>query len=111
MCYWRHTTADSLSMAISPENIKSSHDVFISLFGELKIHTSHGVLPESDLKSPKISRLLTFMLLSNKKALSSLEIVQEIWPEELEDKDEPGKRSNSSFTGCGRHSVLSRMNS
>lgn len=84
--------ADSLSMAISPENIKSSHDVFISLFGELKIHTSHGVLPESDLKSPKISRLLTFMLLSNKKALSSLEIVQEIWPEELEDKDEPGKK-------------------
>lgn len=84
--------ADSLSMAFSPENIKSSHDVFISLFGELKIHTSHGVLPESDLKSPKISRLLTFMLLSNKKALSSLEIVQEIWPEELEDKDEPGKK-------------------
>ena len=80
--------ADSLSMAFSPENIKSSHDVFISLFGELKIHTSHSVLPESDLKSPKISRLLTFMLLSNKKALSSLEIVQEIWPEELEDKDE-----------------------
>ena len=32
------------------------------------------------------------MLLSNKKALSSLEIVQEIWPEELEDKDEPGKK-------------------
>ena len=58
----------------------------------MKIHTSHGVLPESDLKSPKISRLLTFMLLSNKKALSSLEIVQEIWPEELEDKDEPGKK-------------------
>ena len=84
--------ADSLSMAFSPENIKSSHDVFISLFGELKIHTSHGVLPESDLKSPKISRLLTFMLLSNKKALSALEIVQEIWPEELEDKDEPGKK-------------------
>lgn len=42
--------------------------------------------------TPKISRLLTFMLLSNKKALSSLEIVQEIWPEELEDKDEPGKK-------------------
>ena len=84
--------ADSLSMAFSPENIKSSHDVFISLFGELKIHTSRGVLPGSDLKSPKISRLLTFMLLSKKKALSSLEIVQEIWPEELEDKDEPGKK-------------------
>ena len=61
----------------------------------IEIHTSHGVLPESDLKSPKISRLLTFMLLSNKKALSSLEIVQEIWPEELEDKDEPGKKGQT----------------
>lgn len=103
--------ADSLSMAFSPENIKSSHDVFISLFGELKIHTSHGVLPESDLKSPKISRLLTFMLLSNKKALSSLEIVQESGQKNWRIRTNPEKRSNSSFTGCGKHSALSRMSS
>lgn len=84
--------ADSLRMAFSPENIKSSHDVFISLFGELKIHTSRGVLREPDLKSPKISRLLTFMLLSKKSTVTSLEIVQKIWPEELEDADEPAKK-------------------
>ena len=83
---------DSLSMTFSPANIKSSHDVFISLFGELKIHTSRGVLRESDLKSPRINRLLTFMLLSKKSTVTSLEIVQEIWPEELEDADEPAKK-------------------
>lgn len=83
---------DSLSMTFSPENIKSSHDVFISLFGELKIYTSRGVLREADLKSPKISRLLAFMLLSKKSTVTSLEIVQEVWPEELEDADEPAKK-------------------
>ena len=83
---------DSLSLTFSPENIKSSHDVFISLFGELKIHTSRGVLRESDLKSPKISRLLTFLLLSKKSTVTSLEIMQAVWPEELEDADEPAKK-------------------
>lgn len=83
---------DSLSLTFSPENIKSSHDIFISLFGELKIHTSRGVLRESDLKSPKISRLLTFLLLSKKSTVTSLEIMQAVWPEELEDADEPAKK-------------------
>lgn len=52
---------DGLNMTLAPENIKSSHDIFISLFGELRIYTSRGVLRESDLKSPKISRLLIRM--------------------------------------------------
>lgn len=58
---------DGLNMTLAPENIKSSHDFFITLFGELRIYTSRGVLRESDLKSPKISRLLTSLLLSQKK--------------------------------------------
>lgn len=85
--------ADGLNMAFSPESIKSSHDVFISTFGELKIYTSHGVLREVDLKSPKISRLLTYLLLSQKSTVTPLEIAQAIWPEELEDTEEPGKNT------------------
>lgn len=73
---------DGLNMAFSPENIESSHDVFVSLFGELKIYTSHGILREADLKSPKISRLLTYLLISGKKAHSSLEIAQALWPDD-----------------------------
>ena len=82
---------DGLNMALAPENIKSSHDIFISLFGELKIYTSRGVLRESDLKSPKISRLLTYLLLSQKKTVPPMESVQNIWPEEMEDAEVPGK--------------------
>ena len=73
---------DGLNMAFAPENIESSHDVFVSLFGELKIYTSHGILREADLKSPKISRLLTYLLISGKKARSSLEIAQALWPDD-----------------------------
>ena len=82
---------DGLNMALAPENIKSSHDIFISLFGELKIYTSRGVLRESDLKLPKISRLLTYLLLSQKKTVPPMESVQNIWPEEMEDAEVPGK--------------------
>lgn len=73
---------DGLNMAFAPESIESSHDVFVSLFGELKIYTSHGILREADLKSPKISRLLTYLLISGKKAHSSLEIAQALWPDD-----------------------------
>lgn len=82
---------DGLNMAAAPENIKSSHDIFISLFGELKIYTSRGVLREADLKSPKICRLLSYLLLSPKKTITSLEIVQDIWPEDLEVMSDPKK--------------------
>lgn len=82
---------DGLNMTLAPENIKSSHDIFISLFGELKIYTSRGVLRESDLKLPKISRLLTYLLLSQKKTVPPMESVQNIWPEEMEDAEVPGK--------------------
>lgn len=82
---------DGLNMTLAPENIKSNHDIFISLFGELRIYTSRGVLRESDLKSPKISRLLTYLLLSQKKTVPPMEIVQNIWPEEMEDAEVPGK--------------------
>ena len=37
---------------------------------------------KADLKSPKISRLLTYLLISGKKAHSSLEIAQALWPDD-----------------------------
>lgn len=84
---------DSLSMASAPESIENDHDIYINLFGDLKIYTSRGVLRESDLKSPKISRLLTYMLLSQKTTVTSFEIVHDIWPEELEGAADPGKNT------------------
>ena len=48
--------------------------------GELKIYTSNGVLKESIFNSPRISRLLTYLLISHKAALTPYEIEQTIWP-------------------------------
>ncbi len=80
VAYNEQKTLDRLQLAVAPENIKSSKDVYISLFGELKIYTSNGVLKESIFNSPRISRLLTYLLISHKAALTPYEIEQTIWP-------------------------------
>ena len=46
-----------LQMAYIPTSIQSSKDIYVSLFGELSISTSKGVLKEADFSSPRISRL------------------------------------------------------
>lgn len=74
VAYNEQKTLDRLQLAVAPENIKSSKDVYISLFGELKIYTSNGVLKESIFNSPRISRLLTYLLISHKAALTPYEI-------------------------------------
>ena len=58
---------------ISPR-ITNATDVYISLFGELKITTEKGVLTEQELKSPKIARLLVYLLLKGKMTASPREI-------------------------------------
>lgn len=80
---------DQFQLVVAPENIKSNEDVYISLFGELKIYTSKGVLKESAgvlkesaFNSPKISRLLAYLLISPKTALTPYEIQQAIWTED-----------------------------
>lgn len=55
---------DSAKLAWSPENITNETDILFHLFGELEVYTSQGVLHEADLKSPKIIRLLAYMLLA-----------------------------------------------
>ena len=74
VAYNEQKTLDRLQLAVAPENIKSSKDVYISLFGELKIYTANGVLKESVFNSPRISRLLTYLLISHKAALTPYEI-------------------------------------
>ena len=73
---------------ISPR-ITEEKDVYISVFGELKITTSKGVISETELKSPKIARLLVYLILSRKTAIAPREFQDAIWPEE--ECDQPGK--------------------
>ena len=46
------------------------------------ITTKEGILTETELKSPKIARLLVYLLLSRKAACSPREIVDALWADE-----------------------------
>lgn len=70
------------NQAFSPENIKSDTDVIINLFGQLSVYTSKGVLTESILNSPKLSRLLVYLVLHRERAIPPRMIVDALWPEE-----------------------------
>ena len=76
-------------LAITSPRIENDTDVYISMFGELKITTSKGVLTEQELKSPKIVRMLVYLLLSQKSASAPREIADAIWPHE--ESDAPGR--------------------
>lgn len=103
----------SLKMSLSPDNIEKDTDVIINVFGNLEIYTSGGVLRESDLKSPKICRLLVYMLLNRKVTIPAREIAEAIWAEEALESDNPGKnlralifRLRQSFSLISNYSLI-----
>lgn len=73
---------DSTKLKMIPEVIKKDADVIINIFDELQIITSKGVLTEKDLKSPKISKLVVYLLLHTRRPASPYEIVRDLWPED-----------------------------
>lgn len=73
---------DSARMSSTPEAIKQDTDIVVNLFGCLKIHTSKGLLTMDDISSPKIVRMLTYLLIHTERACPSREIVSAIWPDE-----------------------------
>lgn len=73
---------ESRKLTIISPRITNDTDVYITLFGDLKITTKAGVLSEDELKSPKISRLLVYLLMSRKSACSPRGIVDALWPDE-----------------------------
>ena len=82
---------DSAKLAWSPENITNETDILFHLFGELEVYTSQGVLHEADLKSPKIIRLLAYMLLGSRRFFTARELAETLWPDEAFDQENPGK--------------------
>ena len=73
---------ETSKLTMTSPRITNDNDVYISLFGEMKIIGPKGVLTESELKSPKISRLLVYLLLSKKNGVSPREMADAIWPDE-----------------------------
>ena len=78
------------NQSFSPENIKRDTDVIINLFGQLSVYTSKGVLTEGVLNSPKLSRLLGYLVLHRERAVPPRMIVDALWPEE--EIENPGNK-------------------
>lgn len=73
---------ESSKLSLTSPRITNDSDVYISLFGEMKIIGPKGVLTEEELKSPKIARVLVYLLLSKKNGVSPREMADAIWPDE-----------------------------
>lgn len=73
---------DGIKMTISSDKIKSEKDVVVNLFGPVEIYTKRGKLNEEILKSPKIWRLIVYMILYSKKSHPPLEINAALWEED-----------------------------
>ena len=78
------------NQSFSPENINRDTDVIINLFGQLSVYTSKGVLTEGVLNSPKLSRLLGYLVLHRERAVPPRMIVDALWPEE--EIENPGNK-------------------
>lgn len=74
-------TMDSAKMTLSPDEIHNDKDIIINFFGSMEICTSAGVLREHDFKSPRSSRVATYLMLNRKSAHPPIEIVEALWPE------------------------------
>ena len=62
--------------------IKKDTDVFISLFGNMEIHTSKGILTEEMINSPKYCCILAYFLLSDRRPKPAGQVWRDIWPDE-----------------------------
>lgn len=73
---------DSTKLKMIPDVIQKDSDIIINVFDELQIITSKGVLTEKDLKSPKINKLIVYLLQHTRRPASPYEIVRDLWPED-----------------------------
>ena len=75
---------DGAKMIVPPMMVKSLTEVYICLFSGLEIYTYQGKLDEDRIKSPKICRILVYLLLHKKRAVSARELAEQIWPNDIE---------------------------
>lgn len=73
---------DRTKLTVTPEVIKRDTDVVINLFDELQIITSKGIITEKDIKSPRICKLIVYLLMHTRRPASPHEILNDLWPDE-----------------------------
>lgn len=80
-------TLERTRLTLTPDRIESDKDVIINFFGNMEIYTSKGVLREQDFKSPKSTRVATYLMLHRKATHPPLEIIAALWPDDETDAD------------------------
>lgn len=77
---------DSMRLTPTPDIIKHDNDIVINLCNGMSIITTKGVLSEDDLKSPKMTQLIAFLLFRGSIPAPPLEIFHRLWPEEDDER-------------------------
>ena len=79
----RHTAGSNRAFTV--DEIRTDKDIVINLFGSFEIHTLKSVLKEDEINSPKIIRILTYLLLNPNQHCSPRRLCDAIWPDEIID--------------------------
>lgn len=72
---------ETSKLTLTSPRITAENDVYISLFGELKIIGPKGILTETEMNAPKVARVLVYLLLSKRNGVSPREMADAIWPD------------------------------
>lgn len=78
---------ESRKMMVAPKHIQNPNEIVIKLFGSIEIYTSRGVIYEEQIKSPKLCKLLVYLLLSKKTLHQPMAIADSLWPDDERDSE------------------------
>lgn len=69
----------------APWKLKTPNEIVIRLFGSLEIYTSKGIISEEQIRSPKLCKILVYLLLSKRTVHQPTAIANALWPDEEHD--------------------------
>ena len=68
-------------MKAENENMDTSAEIVINLFGGLEIITSKGTLSEAEIKSPLACKLLVLLMMNRHRSMTGRELANALWPD------------------------------
>lgn len=68
-------------MKAESENMDTSAEIVINLFGGLEIITSKGTLSEAEIKSPLACKLLVLLMMNRHRSMTGRELADALWPD------------------------------
>ena len=73
------------NQSLSIQELKNEKEIVINLFGTFEIRTLKKVFKEEEINSPKIIRVLTYLLLHPDQNYPARKLCDAIWPDEVID--------------------------